>query len=69
MWVISKTTKIRDLGMEFDIFVLHFGICIHGIYFKIKMRFLRFLTMKVFVKSLESDFWGQTLSLFLGFRF
>ena len=44
--------KIRDQGVEFVFFVLRFEICISGVAFKLKVCFLCFWEMGVFVKSL-----------------
>ena len=52
MVLISKTIKIRNLGMENDIFMVRFKICVRGGGFKLRMRFLLFLKIGLFVKSL-----------------
>ena len=40
-----KVTKIRDLGMEINFFVVCFKICIWGVDFKIRVDFFCFLKL------------------------
>ena len=40
--MILKSNKIRDLGIESEIFVLRFKICVRGVAFEIRVSFLRF---------------------------
>ena len=48
IWKILKLIKIRDLGMEFDIFVLRFKICTYGAGFNFRVSFLCFFEIRVF---------------------
>ena len=52
-WKILKLIKIRDQGMESQLFVLCFEICIGGVSLKIGARFLRFSKMVLFVNTLQ----------------
>ena len=38
-WLISKSNKIRDQGMEFQFFVLCLEICVRGLGFKLRVGF------------------------------
>ena len=62
MWAISKLTKIRAQGVELRFFVLWFKICVRGLAFKIRARFLRFLKLVLFVRSLQIHFLRGQLS-------
>ena len=42
LWMILKLTKILDQGMELGVFVVCFGICVGGVWFKLRVGFLRF---------------------------
>ena len=48
--------------MELRIFVLWFKICVRGLAFKIRARFLRFLKLVLFVRSLQIHFLRGQLS-------
>ena len=51
--MILKSNKIRDQGMEIDIFVLRFKICICGVGENIMMGFLGFSILGLFVTSFK----------------
>ena len=50
--MISEMTKKHDLGME-NLFLWYVLNYVRGVAFKIKTRFLWFLILTLFVKSLE----------------
>ena len=58
--------KKRDQGTKLRIVVLCFKLCTRGVVDKIRTRFLRFLKMGVFVKSLCILFLGSDFKSILG---
>ena len=65
IWSLLKVTKIRDQGMENDIFVLRFKICIRGVGFDFLKGFFTFFAFfknsafleKLKIHFLRTDFW------------
>ena len=60
MWTISKINKIRDQGMEIQIFMLRLKIYIWVMAFKMRMGFLRFEKMTLFEEFVNSLFDGSS---------
>ena len=56
IWSISKTIKIRNLGMESVIFVVRFKICTRGVAFKMRVNFYVFKNNAFLSRVFKFDF-------------